>query len=281
MNELLNKYYSLDIIGIIKINDKLFRIKTKENKYYCIKYIEKDNDNIFSNLSLLNINSFVIPYINNYGSYISNHNDKYFYLIDWYNDEPVLVKEIRMKFFIEELIKLHQKSMYNLNINKGHFEERKEYKSPSEWLFLLNNNKFRNSLNKAKEYLKKFKNTINDLNEIRISLNYLNFDFHNIIIKHQKIIGIDKIKKGSIINDLYDIFNKSFTYSIDIALYFKLYFKEIKLLDYEIYWFLTLIMIPFNEYNNYNEIDKIIEITKMIYKINVSDNIEKILLENN
>ena len=210
-----------------------------------------------------------------------------------------------MKFFIEELIKLHQKSMYNLNINKWHFEEifieleknileeeknidnylytieRKEYKSPSEWLFLLNNNKFRNSLNKAKEYLKKFKNTINDLNEIRISLKYLNFDFHNIIIKHQKIIGIDKIKKGSIINDLYDIFNKSFTYSIDIALYFKLYFKEIKLLDYEIYWFLALIMIPFNEYNNYNEIDKIIEITKMIYKINVSDNIEKILLGNN
>ena len=208
-----------------------------------------------------------------------------------------------MKFFIEEIIKLHNKSLYNININKGHFEdifldleksiieeekdleyylekiEKKEYKSPSEWLFLLNNNRFKYALDKSKGYLKNFKECVKDLTEFRLCLNYLNFSFNNIIIKYKKIIGIEKIKKGSLINDLFDIFNKSFSNSIDITIYFKYYFNEIKLLEYEKYWLLILIFIPQIEYRNIDEISKIVEITKIIYKINVCESIEKILIE--
>ena len=157
MNNLIKENYNLDAIGIIKITNKVYRIKTKDNKFYCLKYIENDNEGMFGNLSLLNIDTFIIPYLNKYGRYISSFNEDYFYLVDWYNDESVLAKEIRMKFFINELIKLHELSLYNLKINKGHYEdifidleknideelkdldfyldkiEKKEYKSPSEW----------------------------------------------------------------------------------------------------------------------------------------------------
>lgn len=305
MNNIINEYYSLDVVGIIKITEKVYRIKSKDNKYFCLKYIDKNYEGIFSNLSLLNLDSFIIPYLNKYNSYITLYENNYFYIVDWYNDETVLVKEMRMKFFIDEIIKLHKASLYNLNINRGHFEdifleleksiieeesdleyylskiEKKEYKSPSEWLFLLNNNRFKNALNKARDYLNKLKENIKELSEFRLCLNYLNFDFNNIIIKQKKIIGIEKIKKGSLVNDLFDIFEKSFNNSIDVTLYFKYYFDEIKLLDYEKYWFLVLIFIPQIEYINIDEIDKIIEITKIIYKINVSESIEKILIENN
>jgi hypothetical protein len=256
-------------------------------------------------LSLLNLDTFLIPYLNKNGSYITKINDDNFYLSEWYDDEPILVKEIRMKFFIEEIIKLHEKSLFNLKLNKGHFEdifidleriineekndleyylsqiEKKEYKSPSEWLFLLNNNRFKEVLNKTRNYLKLFKESIKELSEFRLCLNYLNFDFNNIIIKHKKIIGIEKIKKGSLVNDLFDIFDKSFSNSVDVTIYIKNYFNEIKLLDYEKYWLLILIFIPQIEYSNNDEITKIIDITKIIYKINVSESIEKILMENN
>ena len=305
MNNILNEFYSINVVGIIKVTDKVYRIKTKDNRYYCLKFIDEDYEGIFSNLSLLDLNSFVIPYLNKYNSYISIYEEKKFYLIDWYNDEPYLVKEMRMKFFVDEIIKLHSKSLYNLNINKGHFEdifielersileeendleyylkniEKKEYKSPSEWLFLLNNNRFKEVLNKTRNYLKLFKESIKELSEFRLCLNYLNFDFNNIIIKHKKIIGIEKIKKGSLVNDLFDIFDKSFSNSVDVTIYIKHYFNEIKLLDYEKYWLLILIFIPQIEYSNNDEITKIIDITKIIYKINVSESIEKILMENN
>lgn len=303
MNDFIKNYYSIDVVGIIKITEKVFRIKSKDNKYYSLKFINDDYENIFSNLSLIELTSFVIPYLNKYGTYISNFNNKNCYLLDWYNDETILVKEMRMKFFIEEIIKLHNKSLYNININKGHFEdifldleksiieeekdleyylekiEKKEYKSPSEWLFLLNNNRFKYALDKSKGYLKNFKECVKDLTEFRLCLNYLNFSFNNIIIKYKKIIGIEKIKKGSLINDLFDIFNKSFSNSIDITIYFKYYFNEIKLLEYEKYWLLILIFIPQIEYRNIDEISKIVEITKIIYKINVCESIEKILIE--
>ena len=184
MNDFIKNYYSIDVVGIIKITEKVFRIKSKGNKYYSLKFINDDYENIFSNLSLIELTSFVIPYLNKYGTYISNFNNKNCYLLDWYNDETILVKEMRMKFFIEEIIKLHNKSLYNININKGHFEdifldleksiieeekdleyylekiEKKEYKSPSEWLFLLNNNRFKYALDKSKGYLRNFKECV-------------------------------------------------------------------------------------------------------------------------
>ena len=102
MNNVIKENYNLNIIAIIKITNKVYRLKTKDNKFYCLKHIENDDTSIFSNLSLLNLDTFLIPYLNNNGSYITKINDDNFYLSEWYDDEPILVKEIRMKFFIEE-----------------------------------------------------------------------------------------------------------------------------------------------------------------------------------
>ena len=80
---------------------------------------------------------------------------------------------------------------------------------------------------------------------------------------------------------MFDLYIKSFKNSIDITLYFKKYFDKISLLNYEKYWFLSLIFIPQIEYKNIDEIGKIIEITSLIYQLNISEELEKILMQNN
>jgi len=303
MNEILKNLYNLDVIGIIKITSKLYRIKTKDNKYYGFKHIDSDNESIFAHLCILNLSSFCLPIKNNEGTYISKVNDDYFYLLDWYEDEMVLAKEIRLKFYIEELIKLHQNSAYEIKINNGYFEEifielekmideeendinqylinieKLEYKSPSEWMFLLNNNRFRNAIEDSKEHLKKFKELIKNLDTMRVSLNYLNFEFSNILVKDKKILGIEKMRIAPIVYDIKDLFDKSYNLSIDIIMYMKIYLKDITLLDYEKEWLLTMISIPFIDYNPKYEIDQIINLSKTIYRLNRANDLKKILFE--
>ena len=301
MNNYLKEYYNLDVLGIIKITKKLYRIKTKDNKYYAFKYIDDINEGVFAHLSILDIDSFCLPIKNINGNYISKIDNDSFILLDWYDDELILAKELRLKFYFEELIKLHQISSYETKINKGYFEdiflelekkideeendinylliniEKKEYKSPSEWLFLLNNIKFREALEKARKHLNKFKELVKDIDTIKVSLNYLNFDFSNVFIKDKKIIGIEKMKQTPIVYDVIDIFDKSYNLSIDIIMYLRLYFNEISLLDFEKEWLLAMIQIPFIEINNKNEIDQIIEFSKTLYRLNRCLDLEKLL----
>ena len=301
MNNYLKEYYNLDVLGIIKITKKLYRIKTKDNKYYAFKYIDDINEGVFAHLSILDIDSFCLPIKNINGNYISKIDNDSFILLDWYDDELILAKELRLKFYFEELIKLHQISSYETKINKGYFEdiflelekkideeendinylliniEKKEYKSPSEWLFLLNNIKFREALEKARKHLNKFKELVKDIDTIKVSLNYLNFDFSNVFIKDKKIIGIEKMKQTPIVYDVIDIFDKSYNLSIDIIMYLRLYFNEISLLDFEKEWLLAMVQIPFIEINNKNEIDQIIEFSKTLYRLNRCLDLEKLL----
>lgn len=303
MNELLQKFYNLDVIGIIKVTNKLYRIKTKDNNYYGLKHLENNNESIFAHLCILGISSFCLPIKNTNGEYISKINDEYFYLMNWYDDEMILAKEIRLKFYIEELIKLHLESSYEIKINTGYFEEifielekmideeendinyfltnieKLEYKSPSEWLFLLNNNRFRTAIDKSRTHLKKFKGLIKNLDTMRVSLNYMNFDFSNILVKDKKILGIEKMSIAPIVYDIKDLFDKSYNLSIDIIMYLKMYFKEIKLLDYEKEWLLSMLSIPFIDYNSKHEIDQIIDLTRTIYRLNREEDLEKILNE--
>lgn len=301
MNNILKKLYDLDVIGVIKVTNKVYRIKTKDNKHYGLKHLDDNNESVFAFLCILNISSFCIPIKNNEGNYITKINDENFYLMPWYDDEMLLAKEIKLRFYIEELIKLHNYSSYDTKINTGYFEdiflelekmiieeendintylsmiEKKEYKSPSEWLFLLNNNKFYAAINKSKDHLNKFRELVKEMDTIRVSLNYLNFNFDNILVKDKKIIGIEKIKSAPIIYDIKDLFDKSYNLSIDFIMYIKMYLKENSLLDYEKEWLLTMTSIPFIDYSNHNEIGNIIDLSKIIYRINRSDDLEKIL----
>lgn len=301
MNNIIKDNYDLDVIGIIKVSEKVYRLKTRDNKYYCLKHLEDNNESVFAHLGLLNINSFIHPIKSKNNENIIEINGEYFYLSHWYNDEMLLVKEIRLKFFFEELIKLHKESMYDHKINKGYFEEitlvlekaiddeekefenyisyieKLEYKSPSEWLFIMNNNQFKSAISKARNYLIKFKESIKEIDIIRVSLVYLNFDFSNILVKDKKILGIEKMKISPFIYDIKDIFDKSYNLSIDIMMFIKMYFNEVKLYDYEKNWLMAILSIPLIDYSITDEIDKIINISKINYHINRTNEIESLI----
>ena len=100
------------------------------------------------------------------------------------------------------------------------------------------------------------------------------------VILNSMIIGIEKMKIGPLINDLKDIFDKSYHLSVDILMYLKIYFKNVKLYDYEKEWLLTLVSIPFINYEPKEEVDEIIDLTKTIYHLNRGLELEKILNEN-
>ena len=123
----------------------------------------------------------------------------------------------------------------------------------------------------------RFRELVKKMDTIRVSLNYLNFNFDNILVKDKKIIGIEKIKSAPIVYDIKDLFDKSYNLSIDFIMYIKMYLKENNLLDYEKEWLLTMTSIPFIDYSNHNEIGNIIDLSKIIYRINRSDDLEKIL----
>ena len=123
MNNTLKENYDLEFIGIIKVTNKIYRIKTKDNKYYCFKHLDDNNESIFAHVCILNLSAFCLPIKNNKGNYITKVNDDYFYLLKWYENEMVLAKEIKLKFYIDELINLHKVSSYDMKINKGYFEE--------------------------------------------------------------------------------------------------------------------------------------------------------------
>ena len=115
MKELIKSYYDIDCISFIKLSDKAYRIKSN-NKDYVLKYIDTRNiDIIIEKLSILKIDAFLFPLINN------------FIIYEWLKEEKVSIKDLKLKFFLSELAYLHNKTFYTLKVNETFFKDTYEY----------------------------------------------------------------------------------------------------------------------------------------------------------
>jgi len=307
MKQTINDLYNINPEIIIKISEKVFRIKAN-GQDYILKYLD-DNNNLetaYSRLKILNIDSFVIPLINNYEQYISAYNDKYFELALYYPDEMIKAKDMRLKFFLEEIATLHNKSQYYMRVNDGFFEEtydyiyelldnaKKEldeylfsiealdYKSPSQWLLLMNNQMFYKAIDDAKSHMDKFRDLTKELSQLRVALVYQNFDYSHILLKSNKIIGTQKISIAPPIYDIKYLFDYSFIGAIDLTGFIKNYLSSFSLLEYEKEWLLGLLFIPsfnFKALEGYKEVEAIVAITRSIQHFRNAFELSKLLTE--
>ncbi|MBQ9730941.1 MAG: hypothetical protein IJV94_02285 [Bacilli bacterium] len=308
MKNIINELYNIKISILIRLSTHVYKIKTEDNEEYILKYLNDDEnlEGIYSRLSILNISSFLIPIQNIYGQYISNDNEKYFQISHYYNDELIQAKDMRLKFFMKELALLHSKSQYYMKVNDGFFEETYDYvinvlekskqdlndilfkiealdyKSPSAWLLLMNNQLFFNAIDEAKKHIEKFIDLSKELKQLRVALVYQNFDYQHIILKSNKIIGTEKLCIAPPIYDLKYLFDYSFNGSIDLSGFIKIYLDSFSLLEYEKEWLLGLLFIPsfnFKALEGYKELEAIVAITRSIQHFNNAFELSKLLTQ--
>lgn len=305
MKSLVKEYYDLDVEIIIKLTDKVYRLKCKQGEYI-FKIIDNiELESIYARISVLDLTDFLIPLKNNFDEYLSKTDDYYFEVSLYYKDELIIAKDIRLKMYLEKIALLHNKSAYEMKVNEGFYNETFEfinkefdeakkslddylfkiealdYKSPSEWLFLMNNQLFYKALEDGKKYIEKFKDETVNKSLLRVSLTYQNFDYSHILLKENKIIANQKMVIAPPIYDIKHLFDMSYNGAIDITGFIKDYFNSFNLMDNEKYWLISLLLLPnykFDSLVKYSEVDSIVSITRSIEHFKSAFEIESLLI---
>ncbi len=301
MKEIIKTLYNIEVLTFIKISDKVYKIKTM-NSDYALKYIEQNNiDFIIEKLELLNVGFFVYPLKNINNQYVSSFDEFNFIVFPWIEGDNVLLKDLKLEFFLDSLAELHNRSFYTVRVNNSFFDEtydfiankidktteyiesymsqieRLDYKSPSQWLFLLNYPVYVEALSKANKSLEEFKEKCEKKTSVRMAMTYNNFDYKHIILKHKKLLGIENIETTSPVYDVFYTFSSLNEIKVDTKLYYEKYFNKFVFDDYEKLWLLSLLYIPRIENLSSNEISNIKEVTNSLNYIRNSDDISKII----
>ena len=301
MKETIYNLYNIKVISFIKISNKVYKVKT-EDKDYALKYIDQVGlDSIIEKLKIIKMDNFVYPIKNIYNQYVSNYENIYFMLLPWTSEDKVMMPELKLKFFLNTLGELHNKSFYTIKTNESFFNEtydfiankidkvteyienymseveRLDYKSPSQWLFLLNYPLFVDAISKANKALENFKDKSENKTSVRLALTYKNFDYKHIILREEKILGIENIEIAPPIYDVFYTFATLNEISVDTKIYYEKYFKKFILDDYEKEWLLSLLYIPQIENLSSNEVTNIKEVTNSLNYIKNSEEIAKII----
>lgn len=300
MKTLIKDLYDIDVLSFLKLSDKAYRIKTNDNEYV-LKYIHSSNLDIFiEKLNILNIDSFLFPIVNKNGEYISKYNNVSFVIYPWLKEDKVTLKDLKLKFYLNQLAILHNKTFYTIKVNENFFKDtyeyigekidqiqlkienymdsiiKKDYKSPSDWLFLLNYPLYVDAISKANKSLENFKEMSYTKNTIRMAFTYNSFDYKHIFLKEEKITGIENMELSPPIYDIFYSLSTLDDINVDMKNYYEKYFKTFILDDYEKEWLFSLLYIPKIDISN-NEINNIVNISSSLNYIRNSNEIISIL----
>ena len=278
MIEFIQKTYDLSVKSFIKLTNKTYKIITDKNEYI-LKYVhDARQEMVFSRLSMLNEQIFLIPIKSLNDRFIERYKELYLTITKFIKDELQINKDIRLHFYIKSIALLHKNTNYGVNVNDGFFDEslnylenkiikcksdlkskierveRLDFYSPSDWYFLMNYNVFMSSLNEATRYIELLDEEWNKKDTINLCLTYQNFNYDHINVKYQKIVSLDNMVIAPCIYDLITIFNESYITRMDIKKVFNEYNSINVLEKYEVYWFLGYLFIP--EYSNDTNIKK-------------------------
>lgn len=305
MKEIIQQLYNIEILTFIKISNNVYRIKSNR-KDYALKYIEQINlESIIEKLKIIKLNTFVYPLKNNFNQYISEYEGIYFIVLPWIEEDSTMMKDLKLKFFLESLAELHNRSFYTIRVNDSFFYEtydfiadkidktteyleeymarieRLDYKSPSEWLFILNYPVYVNALSKANKALDDFKDKSENKSSIRMAFTYNDFDYKHIILKEEKILGIENIEVAPPIYDVFYTFSSLNEINVDTKSYYEKYFEKFILDEYEKEWLLALLYIPRIGNLSSNEVNNIKEVLSSLNYIKNSDEIAEIIKKDN
>lgn len=296
MKKEIEERYNIQIISLIKLSDKVYRISSSREEFILKEQPNLSLESTFARLRILNIEEFVLPLKDNNEHYITEIEDKYFSLFPYYEDEEELAKDIRLNFYVKTIASLHDSSSYPLKVNDGFFEEsisyldlqvskakqeiltrierieKENYHSPSDWYFLMNYPILYNSLKEADKYITLLEDEWKESTNIHLSLTYQNFSYDHILIKNRRIISLEKMALAPSIYDLVFLFYKSVDLKIDLSYLVDQYLEIHKLESYEQNWLLAFLFIPQLERKN-NEIDDITSLYRTLTLLKTANEI--------
>lgn len=304
MKQTLKTLYDIDASALIKYSDKVYKIKDSLQNEYCLKYINCNcKKEIVDKVKVLNMqDSFVMPLPTCIRSVNATKDNKTFLVSKWINDDNVSAKDLKIKYYLKQIAKLHKNSLYSLNVSFSYFNEicmsieekieecyqkyenivyeieRKEYKSPFEWYFISFYNQIIKSLDESRKNLDELKALTKNKSTLNMAITHLNFSYDHVFVLYDKIIGNDKMALNPPLFDLIALFNNVEFGTIDLSKMLNEYFSFINYEDYEIKWLLTLLFIPSNlnivdnEFLNISSLMQILFKIKSVFELNESLN---------
>lgn len=304
MKNTLKDLYDINAKSLLKYTNKVYKVKSDDNNEYCLKYSDNEiNNKVVEKINTLKLNdSFVMPLKTCIRNIRAKKDERYFYMSEWVEDDLIESKDLKIKFYLNQLANMHLKTLYTTNVSSTYFSEltmqieesiqesyqkydaiiysieRKEYKSPFEWYFVYNYKNIIESLDKSKKYLNKLKELTKNKSTIRQTITHQNFSYDHVFISKNKIIGNDRIKISPPIFDLIYLFNYISYGNIDLSGIINEYLNVFKLEEYEIYWMLSLLyIVDFIQFND-NEFNNINSFMKLLFKYKCISEIEELLI---
>ena len=289
MKDTISQYYGFNVIGLIKISSKVYKMKT-EDKTYVLKVIQTKNiEKIYEYIQVLHLQCFIEIYLNKNNEIVTPYHEHYFYIMPYIDNSPGLLKEMKIKYYFETLAYLHSSSFYYTKINKDYFQtlnhdvlsvihEREVYyeqmiqnyesilyRSPSQWMLVMNYYRIYDSLCHARQYLSQYLEKTKSFSQIRVCLTYKHFDYNHICLKERILLYIDNMCIDMPIYDLFDMYQRIPDILFDLDCFSQYYFKKIQLQEEEKLLLCCLMNIVPIIYYSDDEIENIIKLSRLLY----------------
>ena len=289
MKNVVYEYYGLQVIGLIKLTERVYKLKTDCGTYALKRTQSRQIETICEYIETLHVSCFVEVLLNKNNEYITSYENGYFYIMPFVDVGQDMLKEMKIKYYFETLASLHYQSCYYTKVNHQYFEtlnhdilqilnERTLYyeqmiqnfenmtlRSPSQWMLVMNYYRIYESLCSARQYLSQYLEQVSDHHQIRVCLNYKHFDYQHISLKQKVFLSIDNVCIDLPIYDLFDIYQRIPDILFDLDCFSEYYLKKMKLKDDEKLLLCCLMnIVPIVSYQN-DEIENIIKLSRLLY----------------
>lgn len=289
MKYVILKNYDLHVIGEIKLSSHVFKLKCHEG-YFVVKITsQKSLQNMYDLVETLNLSCFVHIIPNLHHEYLTIYQHQYLYLMPFIESGSQHLKEMKIQFYFETLAYLHEHSFYDMKVNQQYLHtlekdvlkvinerfqyyekmiesyENEVYRSPSQWMLVMNYYRIYDALALAKQYLSQYMNCIQECHSIRICLTYKNFDYQHISLKHKCLISLDYMEMDLPIYDIFDMYQKIPDILFDLDCLSQSYLKKFELRKEEKLLLCCLMnIVPIIQFEH-DEIDNIIKLSRLLY----------------
>ncbi len=299
----VKNYYQIDVLGVIKISEKVYKLKTTSG-FIALKFCDSyDFCQNYYYMKTLRLNCFTEILVNKENSPVSKYQDQYFYLMPWYENDAMPMRELKLKFYFETIAWLHNHTFYTMKVSHHYFEnlcndftkiieERRSYyykmlcfcekefdRCPWQWMLLMNYYRIENSLNYAFNQLEKYREMTQNKEYVRVSFVYLNFKYQHIFLNYQKIISVDHLKIDMPIYDIFNMYQQTTDTLFDLDCLFQFYLKKVVLYPEEKVLLSCLLSIVPIVHLQGKHIDNVIHLSRLVYYMDSVNNLTKQLLQ--
>ena len=106
IQKLIQTKYDLEVIGLIQLSPKVYKVKTKQG-FYCVKIIQdKKLENAYQHIQTLHLHHFISIIKNKEDHYFTPYQDKFIYLMPYLVYKNTIQKELKIKMYYQITIEL-------------------------------------------------------------------------------------------------------------------------------------------------------------------------------